>query len=72
MEQLIEALQIFMKYGNPKFPTHCEHDILYISADIDPEKVSDEDKARLKELEFLCGDPDDSGETFYSYHYGSC
>lgn len=30
MEDLIKALQIFMKYGNPAYPFHCEHDILYI------------------------------------------
>lgn len=30
MSDLIEALQILLKYGNPKKPTHCEHDILII------------------------------------------
>ena len=40
MKDLIEALNIFLKYGNPKYPTHCEHDIMYVS--IDPELVSDE------------------------------
>ena len=30
MEKLIEALQIFLKYGNPDYPTHCEHDELTI------------------------------------------
>ena len=30
MKNLIKALQIFLKYGNPKWPTHCEHDNLYI------------------------------------------
>jgi hypothetical protein len=28
MEELIEALQILLKYGCPQFPTHCEHDTL--------------------------------------------
>ena len=28
MEDLIKALQILLKYGNPKYPTHCEHDEL--------------------------------------------
>ena len=30
MENLIKALQILLKYGNPKRPTHCEHDELTI------------------------------------------
>jgi len=30
MDDLIKALQILRKYGNPKYPTHCEHDTLYI------------------------------------------
>lgn len=43
METLIQALQILLKYGNPEYPTHCEHDELWIM-EIDPEDVSDEDK----------------------------
>ena len=39
MEDLIKALQILLKYGNPKYPTVCEHDILYIVG-IDLEKIS--------------------------------
>ena len=31
MSDLIEALTIFLKYGNPRNPTHCEHDVLTIS-----------------------------------------
>jgi len=42
MENLIKALQIFLKYGNPDYPTWCSHDELHI-CDIDPDKVSDED-----------------------------
>lgn len=64
MKDLIEALQIFLKYGNPDYPTHCEHDTMYVM--IDPELVSDEDKARLDELGFSEGD-----NNFYSYQYGS-
>lgn len=26
MEDLIKALRIFLKYGNPYSPTHCEDD----------------------------------------------
>lgn len=69
MEKLIEALQIFLKYGNPDFPTHCEHDVMYI-AGIDPEDVSEEDIAKLDELGFIISD--ESGENgFQSYKYGS-
>lgn len=68
MKDLIEALNIFLKYGNPNWPTHCEHDVMYVS--IDPEIVSPEDIKRLGELGFL---PDNEGnETFYSYKFGSC
>ena len=48
MEDLIKALQIFLKYGNPEWPTHCEHDVMYV--DIDYNLVSDEDKTKLDEL----------------------
>lgn len=67
MEKLIEALQILFKYGNPDYPTHCEHDVMYIVG-IDPDDVSDEDKAKLEELGFHYGGDNDG---FYSYKYGS-
>ncbi len=69
MKDLIEALTIMLKYGNPEHPTHCEHDQLTICG-IDPRKVSKEDKARLKELSFdvtkQYGEPQ-----FYSFRFGS-
>lgn len=65
MNKLIDALQIFLKYGNPDFPTHCEHDVLTV--DINPELVSAEDLALLDELGFF---PD--GDDFKSFHFGSC
>ena len=68
MENLIKALQIFLKYGNPEYPTCCEHDILMISSDIDPNKVSEEDKNTLKELGFFVSK---ENEGFASYRYGS-
>lgn len=70
MKDLIEALTILMKYDNgSKWPTHCEHDIMYITS-VNPEDVSKEDKERLEELGFLEGD--DSGENiFQSFRYGS-
>ena len=67
MKNLIEALQIFLKYGNPKYPTWCEHDVLHI-CDIDDGKVSDKDKDALDKLGFIV-DTDEGG--FMSFKYGS-
>lgn len=64
MEDLIKALQIFLKYGNPDYPTSCNHDELWV--DIDPKKVSEEDLEMLKSLGFF---PDES--RFYSFRFGS-
>ena len=69
MEHLIFALQIFLKYGNPHRPSHCEHDYFYI--EIHPDLVSEEDKEELKELGFSI-DEEYGGEGFGSYRYGSC
>lgn len=66
MEDLIKALQIFLKYGNKNYPTFCEHDILYV--DVDPSVVSDEDKETLDELGFFV---DDENDCFASFKYGS-
>lgn len=68
MKELIEALQIFLKYGNPDYPTHCEHDILTVN--INPSDVSDEDKKCLETLGFFSGNVYGE-ERFYSYKYGS-
>ena len=71
MSDLIEALQIFLKYGDPKYPTHCEHDMLTVA--VNPELVSDKDKKRLKKLGFHAGGPDsDAPDAFYSFRFGSC
>jgi hypothetical protein len=68
MSKLIEALQIFLKYGDISSPTHCEHDVLQVG--YDPNKVSEEDIKRLKQLGFFPSDVD--GEPcFKSYRYGS-
>ena len=66
MSDLVEALQIFLKYGNPHNPTHCEHDVLTIM-DIDPSVVSKEDKIRLDELGFFV----DNEDCFCSFRFGS-
>ena len=65
MDKLIEALQIFQKYSNPRYPTHCEHDMLYVC--IEPKIVSQEDIDKLKKLGFY-----DDKDYFYSFKYGSC
>jgi len=66
MDDLIEALLIFRKYGNPEWPTHCEHDVMHVS--IDPHDVSEEDIDRLDELGFF---EDDEFDCFKSYKFGS-
>lgn len=67
MRDLIEALTILSKYGNPDFPTHCEHDEMLVV--IDPAIVSEEDKQRLEELDFIPNENDN--RTFISYRFGS-
>jgi len=67
MEKLIEALQIFLKYGNPEYPTHCAHDELWICG-YDWESFSQEDRDKLDELGFFYAESD---EAIKSYRYGS-
>lgn len=66
MDDLIKALTILRKYGNPDYPTHCEHDELLVL--IDPSKVSDED---VQELEKLGFHEENSQDCFVSYKFGS-
>ncbi len=65
MKNLIEALIIFLKYKNEEFPTHCEHDILYVVG-ITKDEVSEEDQKRLDELDFIYDE-----EGWISFKYGS-
>lgn len=67
MKDLIAALTIFAKYGDPFSPTHCEHDVLIVT--IDPSLVSSEDKVLLEDLDFFEGPEFD--DCFYSYRFGS-
>ncbi len=67
MDNLIKAFQILRKYGNPDWPTHCEHDVMYI--DIDYNLVSDEDKEELDRLGII---EDSENEKFMSFRYGYC
>lgn len=58
MNKLIEALQFllqFMKDPWEEFPTHCEHDILYIWG-VDFSKMSLEDARKLDSYGFMVGD----------------
>lgn len=81
MEDLIEALNIFLTYGNPKYPFHCEHDELTVHG-IEPEQISKSDRVRLQELGFeieVEGEKIEDGEgdcyeesRIYSFRYGSC
>lgn len=67
MDELIEALQIFKKYTNEKYPCWCAHDEFHIC--VEPEEVSDEDIEKLEELGF---EPDEETNDFCSFKYGSC
>jgi hypothetical protein len=67
MDKLIQALQIFLKYGNPQWPTHCEHDVLLIMG-YQEDEISEEDKKTLYDLGFSWNAEYDS---FASYRYGS-
>lgn len=67
MEDLIKALQIFLKYGNESYPTHCEHDVMLICGYTE-DQISDEDKKELDELGFFWTDEYDC---WASYKYGS-
>lgn len=68
MDDLIEAFKIFRKYSDTKYPTHCEHDVMYVQ--VDPNKVGDEDLKKLNKLGF--NPSQDDLECFYSYKFGSC
>ena len=67
MERLIKALQIFLKYQNLQWPTHCEHDVLCIVG-ITFGEVSPEDRQQLELLGFLWSHANDC---WVSYRYGS-
>ena len=68
MKELIEALQIFLKYKDVKSPFHCEHDKLHVCG-YSAEDMSVEDYATLERLGFHW---DSEDGIFYSYRWGSC
>jgi len=51
LKDLIEALTILLKYGNPTFPTYCANEELQVHG-IDPRNISDQDVESLEELGF--------------------
>jgi hypothetical protein len=68
MKDLIEALQILGKYQKEtRWPTHCEHDVLYVGG-IDEGAIPSDEVARLDDLGFHW---DDSIECWSSYRFGS-
>lgn len=67
MKDLIEALSIFAKYRNEQWPTHCEHDVLYIMG-VTKEEVSEDDRTRLDALGFRWSDSD---SCWISFRFGS-
>ncbi len=66
MDDLIEALRMLKTYENPQWPTHCEHDVLWVL--VDPSLVSPSDIETLDKLGFFA---DEEDECFKSYKYGS-
>jgi len=67
VKDLIEALQIFLKYKDAHYPTHCEHDELIVA--VRPGDVSAQDRLRLEGLGFFA---DENEDCFKSYRFGSC
>ena len=74
MSDLIEALQILLKYGNPEYPTQCGHDELTINPEIYYGDVSPENRKKLEEVGFFIGylDGEESESAFQSFRFGSC
>jgi len=67
VKDLIKALQIFTKYGTHDYPTHCEHDVLYICG-YNHNEISKADVDELDSLGFIWSNEDDC---FMSFRYGS-
>lgn len=67
MKDLIEALQIFSKYAETKYPTHCEHDVLMIM-EVDEDSVTEDEAKRLDGLGFFWSE---EYECWASFRFGS-
>ena len=68
MEDLIKALQIFLKYRNDKWPIWFDCDALIING-IELHEVSSEDVNQLYVLSFYWNT---ACKAFVSYRFGSC
>lgn len=70
MNDLIKALQIFLKYvkdeHREKYPTTCEHDMLFVNC-VAPDDVSLDDLNELEQLGFFPYED----FAFVSYRFGS-
>jgi len=62
MDDLIAALTIFRKYANPRNPTHCTHDELWIMEVGDD--LSAEDKKEVERLGFFWDEDEDGWKSF--------
>ena len=67
LSELVEGLQILLKYGDVEWPTHCEHDVMTICNGC-YDTMTDEDLAKLDELGF---EWDEDERCFKSYAFGS-
>ncbi len=67
MNELITALQIFAKYSDSSYPTHCEHDVLMIT-DISEQQMATADVEAVQKLGFFWSEEYDS---WVSYKFGS-
>lgn len=68
MEKLIEALNIFLEYGNPDYPFYCDHEELQVHG-YNIYDMSEHDIDTLAKLGFYW---DKERELFYSFKYGDC
>ena len=66
LSDLIEALQIILKYGDHYNPTNCGLDVLMVM--VSPDIVSEEDQAQLEVLGF---EPNSLLGVFQSTRFGS-
>lgn len=68
MDDLIEALTIFRKYGNPRSPVFCGHDQIFVNIQTGPDQMTPGDADRLEALSFT----HDGDMGWTSYRFGSC
>lgn len=67
MRDLIEALTIFAKYTDARYPTTCEHGILYLNV-VHRAQMTPEDFLRVQQLGFVW---DEDIPAFASTRFGS-